>query len=70
MQILNHNLKDSNISEKSFHISRDEILDVFIELMDNWVDLDLSGFTKNKNDNTISFNEHVEHKDGFKIYPL
>lgn len=68
LQLSYHNLNDANIKVQDMQISKNEILDVFIELLDDWVDLELSGFTKD--DNNINFNEHVEHAMGYKIYPL
>lgn len=37
-------------------------MEVFIELLDDWVDLELDGFKKDGG--SIIFNEHVDHVDG------
>lgn len=61
-QVLTHNLNDEEIINEDLRVTKNEIMEVFIELLDDWVDLELDGFKKDGG--SILFNEHVDHVDG------
>lgn len=62
-----NNLNIPNPNE-DFRITKNELIEVFIEILDDWLDLELEGFTNDGN--TIKFTENVDHVDGYKLYPL